>query len=919
MEISTQIIRITVIVTAITSLLFSNSNAQIQTNENPAQLYLQRADIDIPLISMTAINNDSLREIYGNTKSNIFAHLFKTDIDVKNKAVKIQKEQRVYYYLSIVSKSAFSLNFTFHDFHIPKGGKLFFIGKNGNSVGAFTHLNNKTSGIFPIAPIEGDSIIIEYSELIHTTNSNLVITRIGHDFKGDLFNTLKSESGSCNVDINCSEGDEWQKEKRAVCKMIIDNIERCTGTLVNNTSLDKSPYLLTANHCIDNEELAENTVFYFNLEAPECGGTATDGYQTLSGATLLATPLSDSLDFALIKLSQMPPKEYNPYLAGWDASGKSGNYNVSIHHPKGDVKKISIEEDKVITGDYGTLFNKYTHWLIQRWEVGTTEGGSSGGPLFNAEKRIIGTLTGGDASCSNSVNDYFQKLSVSYDSYPNDNENLKHWLNPLGSNLLFLDGLDPYIYEGNPISNLQYDDTLTTYYFDRKYDGVWTGKNNVSTTALAEKFEGVTNHLIYGLKFYANINFTDVSDIKIKVWSLGKTPSKELYSYTLKETDFYDNKYFAIYFDSPISTNGSYFIGLEFSPMQSANELISVLTAKHRNCTNNTSWAKMKDKWLPISKAGFNTDLSFEVYVGNEKNPVPLKEFTGSLQNKCYIDNNYYDKWSIELFESDTVQSYNEKNTIVTAKMEDGKSWISSNDFYNSVGIENVSNDFKYISAVKIGVVENSSNDSILFKSESINNDTVLSTKTISAKDLKPLFFNWYKFDEPLELSDTFLLSITLPSQQNKDKFSIGIYDSDPRAKSYAKINEEWVPIENFGFDSQLAIGFELCYSKYFLGMNYDLKDYSIPSYSEKIFNEGITIDKNLVTDVLTINFGNNIISNIETKIVSPTGAVVKKENYSTIQGRSLNIDVSSLKDGLFLLTLTFKDEVRSFKFAKQE
>lgn len=891
-------------------------SAQMQTYEKPALLYNKRSDFSIPQITLPKVNNDSLLSIHTNTGDKIFAHLFITEIDIKKDSRIIRKDNRNYYYISVHSEGAYSLNFTLTQCYLPKGGKLFVIDKQGNSIGAFTHINNKDSGTLPIAPMLGDKITIEYSEPTNAGTGNLVITRVGHDFKGILKNNLKSESSSCNVDINCTEGNNWQKEKQSVCKLIINNTEHCTGALVNNTAKDKTPYLLTANHCIDSEYLAQNTIFYFNYEATKCGEKTAEVNQSIAGATLIATPKNDSIDFALIKLSQIPPREYNPYYAGWDASGKSDAYNVAIHHPRGDVKKISIDEDRVVTTDYGKLFEKYTHWLVQDWEIGTTEGGSSGGPLFNKDKRIIGILSGGDANCTTPVNDYYQKISAAYKMYPAIDESLIHWLNPVGSNLPYMDGLNPYIYEGSPITNLQFGDTLATYHFDRTYYGVWTGKNTVSSTAIAEKFEGVSNKKIYGVKFYCDSNLDQISGIDLKIWNINKQPGDELFSVELTENNYFDNNYFAVFFDQAIETDGNFFVGLEFDPLKDVSEKFSVLSAKHRNTSNETAWTKINNQWLPFSEAGFNTALSFEVYVGNDSEPVSYSNFSGLLQNKNSIDKKYYQRWSKELFESDTIQIYNEKDSIYTALMENGENWISANNFFDEIGAKFETKEYSHISAVKIGVVENNSNDSVTINIANNANTMALAKMRFAASKIKPRYFNWLTFNKPIAISDSFLVSIQMPSKEYENMFSIGIYD-DNQTNSFAKIEDKWIAIENFGFNSQIALGIELCHSEYFQGSTYQLSNYPISISPKKIYKEAIHLTNNFVDQTLHIDFGNNIISDIDVRIISLTGATVQKAKYSTINGKQLDINVSPLDAGMYIINLTFKDKYQSFKFVK--
>ena len=112
-----------------------------------------------------------------------------------------------------------------------------------------------------------------------------------------------------------------------------------------------------------------------------------------------------------------PPESYNVHYAGWDVSGNTPNIPVGIHHPSGDIKKISF--------DYDNASNSGNFWDIDSWDDGTTEPGSSGSPLFDGiSHRIIGQLYWGVASCTNFGYDTYGKTSVSW------NLGLNQYLDP---------------------------------------------------------------------------------------------------------------------------------------------------------------------------------------------------------------------------------------------------------------------------------------------------------------------------------------------------------------------------------------------------------------------------------------------------------------------------------------------------------
>jgi hypothetical protein len=116
---------------------------------------------------------------------------------------------------------------------------------------------------------------------------------------------------------------------------------------------------------------------------------------------------------------------------------------TSIHHPWGFPKKISRYYSPIIESDFddGTLRAKMSFWKIKQWDRGTTDNGSSGAPLFNSNHLLIGTLTGGSAECGFPYNDYFSKFSTAFGD-SDGSTNLKNWLDPVGSGVQVLEGLE---------------------------------------------------------------------------------------------------------------------------------------------------------------------------------------------------------------------------------------------------------------------------------------------------------------------------------------------------------------------------------------------------------------------------------------------------------------------------------------------
>lgn len=326
-------------------------------------------------------------------------------------------------------------------------------------MGALTEINNKKNRILPVQPIAGDIIILDYTEPTDVIfNGKLLISKVVHDYKNILKKITKDgqfeESGECEVDINCTEGNDWQNEKQSVCR-ILRLMYYHSGALINNIDNDGTPYVLASQHSFQNEIQANYSVFVFNYESPSCDGSDGSTSQSISSSTLVASWECDywtnvGTDFALVELSSEPPASYFPYYSGWYRNNSYPSGGTCIHHPMGDVKKISVEEDQLASTYYRQNINFLStdHWMVIDWDVGATEHGSSGAPLYNEDHRIIGQLHGGYAACDGSDDngepDWFGKISKSWNGDGEDTTRLKDWLDPDGTDTNEIPGLRFY-------------------------------------------------------------------------------------------------------------------------------------------------------------------------------------------------------------------------------------------------------------------------------------------------------------------------------------------------------------------------------------------------------------------------------------------------------------------------------------------
>ncbi|MCF6289289.1 MAG: hypothetical protein L3J53_08670 [Proteobacteria bacterium] len=364
--------------------------------------------------------------------------------------------------------NAKSLGFGLKDFFMPPTAELNFYEWTGDlAKGPYTDQKNKPHKQLWTGPIIGDVVTIElkvadkYKDHVSFTIDSVArgykniwqdIDVLPKDSSSMFWNDdeMSVKSGSCNVDVACPEGDDWRNQIRSVAQFVFSRDGSdfvCTGSMVNNAAENSRPLFLTANHCVPTNTVATTLNLWWNYESSQCRevGSSASGTpisratfnDTQSGASLKATLAST--DFTLLELDETPDASYNVFYSGWDVQDKVSSMAVGIHHPRGHAKRISFENDPTsITGWDGS---SNTHLRVADWDLGTTEGGSSGSGLWNGNKLLIGQLSGGLAACGNDEWDAYGRLFTSWEGGGSANSRLKDWLDPNNTGVETLQGL----------------------------------------------------------------------------------------------------------------------------------------------------------------------------------------------------------------------------------------------------------------------------------------------------------------------------------------------------------------------------------------------------------------------------------------------------------------------------------------------
>lgn len=334
--------------------------------------------------------------------------------------------------LGIHCMGSFSVGLLFSSFSIPQGARLYIYSEDlSQHLGPFTKNDNRTEDeILVTPPIYGDKLIVEYYEpYAYRGQGSFHLQSVQHGYR-DLRSMVRSDEDECIETLTTNASNSHIST--SVLMMVVDNGQKiATGTLLNNTSGNSKPYLLTSRNALKGNP--GGWVFLFDVTSHEC----LERNNCWSTAVCGGSPVSvDSIQgTALIALRSTPPRNWSIFYSGWNTNmNETVSGYKSIQHAGGFYQSISTYNGNLPTVTWNGLQTK----KVVNWNSGGTDQASIGSPLFDASNNLVGVYVGGDLDCEGNGADYFVSFSSSFHLY-------NAFLDPIQSGIVELGGIYPVV------------------------------------------------------------------------------------------------------------------------------------------------------------------------------------------------------------------------------------------------------------------------------------------------------------------------------------------------------------------------------------------------------------------------------------------------------------------------------------------
>jgi len=330
--------------------------------------------------------------------------------------------------LSLHCENALALSVEFSRLILPPGGSLYlYNGSRSDFAGPFTHRHSREHIALGTAPLGGNTLVIEYYEpFAGRGHGEVIISSVARSYRD--INTIPVFPGSdCAVRVYPGEN-SLAALSDAVLLIMTDHGQRAlTGTLINNTRHDGSPYVLTAIQGLIGDP--ESLVFVQGVKQG-CSNGEVCWDKFLSGASIVHQ--NPSTGITLLKLLEAPSRSWSSYVAGWSLREPQQEWHTSLQHAFG----APLTASRYLGRPIESTWLSFSSLQVGEWNLGNTYTGSLGSPLFNARNELVGVFTGGGNTCAQSPGDHFGSLSHAW-------AGLGTFLDPMSENTSALPGFYP--------------------------------------------------------------------------------------------------------------------------------------------------------------------------------------------------------------------------------------------------------------------------------------------------------------------------------------------------------------------------------------------------------------------------------------------------------------------------------------------
>lgn len=429
--------------------IFLSANAQVRTNLNNVEKISTKGkfnkttktevDLNIPKKDIKELLEKEKKEYTSTNEDKPFrlATAIPVDIDIAKQANWTFEKEFAYGNFSIRLNGALSASINFDKFYLPPNSEMYIYNENGNMItGPITEKENNPNNVWGSWVYKGEYLTIEIKTPITSfkelaIHSNNIAYGYKHVYQSETAGFGNSEP--CNINVICPLGTGWEAERNSVALVLNDNGQDwCSGAMVMNTCNTNRPFFLTANHCFTGQNVTAWR-FMFQAWSPTCPnpGINNDGV-TYNGSTLRAN--WDGTDFCLVELNNTPPANSGINYAGWNRNTNGITQSTIIHHPQGDVMKISRDNQAPVFDN----FSGAQCWRLGL-DQGATQGGSSGSPYFDQNRRIIGQHFGiddGNLPVCDRSRKFGGRFDLSWTGGGTNATRLSNWLDPANTNQL---------------------------------------------------------------------------------------------------------------------------------------------------------------------------------------------------------------------------------------------------------------------------------------------------------------------------------------------------------------------------------------------------------------------------------------------------------------------------------------------------